>query len=268
MVRTAVGTSLAAPVGEILRSIRAAITRPTPSRPDFANRLIRIMASDYATEVLLAPAISGMIDRIPAMRFEIQTLDEDPLGALEAGTVDIAIILGLGVSQEFPSQTVLEDDYVVVGWAENPVMSADLTVEAYFDAMHVTARFAHSKVVAFDDWFVRKYLRLRRNVISVPNLSLLPSFVIGSDRLAVMHRRHAALLAQRLPLAIRELPFEIPPISEVAQWHSARDDDPVLRWVIDRMAEAGGVAGAIDNTIAPDTMAHSFMLQTKTLRLG
>ena len=51
-----------------------------------------------------------------------------------------------------------------------------------------------------------------------------------------MHRRLAQQIAAYAPLAIRELPFDVPPIREAVQWHISNNNDAAIRWVIERIA--------------------------------
>jgi LysR family transcriptional regulator, nod-box dependent transcriptional activator len=240
MVLTAKAESLIEPVKAVLEKIRATITRPPQLDPTQADRLIRIMASDYVTDVLLAPAINQMLALAPGLRFEIHAMSDEPFAGLDGGLIDLLITIDYALSPDHPSQIVFEDEYVVVGWSGNPAMAGPMTIERYFDAAHVTARFGRSKIAAFEDWFIRKQKRARRNVVTAPSLMLLPSLVIGSNRLATMHRRHASILAEHLPLIVRELPFEIPPMREAAQWHLSSNDDAGVRWVVERIAAVGG----------------------------
>ena len=233
MVPTAKAEALVGPVREILEQIRATITEPPLFDPASAQRTIRIMASDYVTEVLLAAAINDLLVEAPQMGFEIQPVFGTPADALEQGRADLIITVDYAISADHPSRLLFEDDYVVVGWSGNPALAGEMTRELYFALGHVTARFERSRVSAFDDWFVTRQEQRRRNVVIAPSFLSLPGLVVGSDRIATMHRRHATQLASYLPLALRELPFDMPPVRETAQWHISNDDNPAVRWVLE-----------------------------------
>jgi hypothetical protein len=66
----------------------------------------------------------------------------------------------------------------------------------------------------------------------------LPGLVIGSNRIATMHRRLANRLASYLPLTIREVPLDIPPIREAIQWHISHNNDPAIRWIVEKLVAA------------------------------
>lgn len=265
MVLTTKGQELIEPVRAVLEQVRATITRPPHFDPSRAERTVRIMASDYVTEVLLAPAINRLLAEAPGLRFEIQPMSEAPSIALEHRLIDLLITLDYAISPDHPSQIVLEDDYVAVGWNGNPAMAGPMTADLYFSSGHVTARFGKTKIAAFEDWFVRKQNQQRRNVVVAPSFMSLPRLVMGSDRLATMHRRQAELFVEYLPLTLRELPFEIPPLREAAQWHVSSSNDPAIRWVVDGIDAAGRDPGG-DRASGPggpsrDELAVQFLHQ-------
>jgi DNA-binding transcriptional LysR family regulator len=235
MVLTARAEGLVEPVHAVLEQIRSTIAVPPPFDPATSDRTIRIMASDYITEVLLAAAMTDLQREAPGMRFEIQSLSEALLESLERGAIDLLITIDYAISADHPSQILFEDDYVVVGWNGNPAMAGPMTRELYFELGHVTARFGRARVSAFEDWFVRRQKRQRRVEIVTHSFLSLPGLVIGSDRIATMHRRLATRMAAYLPLILREVPMSIPPIREAIQWHISSNNDPVIRWVVERI---------------------------------
>ncbi|WP_404477968.1 LysR family transcriptional regulator [Novosphingobium sp. BL-52-GroH] len=235
MVLTARAEGLVDPVRAVLEQIRSTIAVPPPFDPATSDRTIRIMASDYITEVLLAAAMTDLQQQAPGMRFEIQSLSEALLESLERGAIDLLITIDYAISADHPSQILFEDDYVVVGWNGNPAMAGPMTKELYFELGHVTARFGRARVSAFEDWFVRRQKRQRRVEIVTHSFLSLPGLVIGSDRIATMHRRLATRMAAYLPLTLREVPMDIPPIREAIQWHISSNNDPAIRWVVERI---------------------------------
>ena len=139
MVLTARAEGLVEPVRAVLDQIRTTIAVPPPFDPATCDRSIRLMASDYITEVLLTTALTDVNQMAPNMRFEVQPLTEVLLESLERGFVDLLITIDYAISADHPSQILFEDDYVVVGWNGNPAMAGPMTKELYFELGHVTA---------------------------------------------------------------------------------------------------------------------------------
>ena len=235
MVLTARGEQLIEPVRAVLDQIRSTIAVTPPFDPATSDRMIRIMASDYVTEVALARTLNEMQNDAPQMRFEVQQIDGQLIESLERGLVDILITIDYAMSADHPSEILFQDDHVVVGWNGNPVMQQDMTRDVYFAQPHVITRFGRGRVSAFEDWFMRRQKQARRVEIVAPTFVSVPSFIVGTNRIATMHRRLATRMASVLPLTIKEVPMDIPPIREAIQWHLSNSNDPAIRWVVERL---------------------------------
>lgn len=250
MVLTARAEELIEPVRAVLDQIRSTIAIAPEFDPATCDRQIRFMASDYSTQVLLAGALAMIEAEAPHMRFEIQPMGDSPIDTLERGQIDLLLTIDYAISSDHPSQVLFEDDYVVVGDCSNPAMEGEMTREKYFSLGHVTARFGKSRTPAFDDWFVRRQKTQRRIEVVAPTFLSQTSLVLGTRRIATMHRRLASQMVKVLPLTLREVPFDIPPIREAIQWHITNNNDRALRWVVERLAAmAQEERGDISNVV-------------------
>lgn len=240
MILTSRAEELIDPVRSVLEQIRTTVAIAPPFEPATADRVIRIMASDYSTEVLLAKVMADLAIEAPTIRFEIHPMHDSPIEAIERGYIDLLLTIDYAISADHPSQLLFEDDYVVVGDRENPAMAQPMTRELYFELGHVTARFGKARVPAFEDWFVRRQKQQRRIEVVAPTFLSLPGLIVGTKRIATMHRRMAEVFVRSLPLVMREIPFSIPPIRETIQWNIANNNDRALRWMVERLLAAAG----------------------------
>lgn len=240
MILTSRAEELIEPVRAVLEQVRTTIAVAPPFDPQTADRQVRIMASDYSTQVLLAAALVELEADAPNMRFEIQPMHDNPIEALERGYIDLLLTIDYAISSDHPSQILFEDDYVVVGAIGNPAMQQEMTRELYFSLGHVTARFGKARVPAFEDWFVRRQKQQRRVEVVAPTFLSLPGLVVGTRRVATMHRQMAMQVVQNMPLVMREVPFDIPPIREAIQWHITNNNDRALKWVVERLILVAG----------------------------
>lgn len=238
MILTARAEELIEPVRAVLEQIRTTVAVAPPFDPATAERTIRIMASDYSTEVLLTGVLSDLEKEAPNLRFEVQPMHDNPIEAIDRGYVDLLLTIDYAISADHPSQMLFEDDYVVVGDPANPAMSGAMTRDLYFSLGHVTARFGKARVPAFEDWFVRRQKQQRRVEVVAPSFLSLPGLIVGTNRVATVHRRMAEIVVRTMPLVMRETPFDIPPIREVVQWNLANNNDRALRWLVERMHAA------------------------------
>jgi len=250
MILTSRAEELIEPVRAVLEQIRTTVAVAPPFDPATADRQVRMMASDYSTQVLLAEALAQIALEAPNMRFEIQPMNDFPVDALERGYIDLLLTIDFAISNDHPSQILFEDDYVVVGWDGNPAMHRPMTRETYFELGHVTARFGKARIPAFEDWFVRRQKQQRRVEVVAPTFLSLPDLLVNTNRIATMHRRMAGMVVPNSALVMRELPFDIPPIRETVQWHITNNNDNALRWVVEKLGlVASSQGGAGDNVI-------------------
>jgi len=260
MILTTRAEQLIEPTRAVLEQISQTIAIVPEFDPAGSDRMIRIMASDYTTEVLLAPALAKLQERAPHMRFEIHNLSNPPVEALERGYVDLVVTVDFVISPDHPSEPLFKDDYVVVGDKNNPAMARNMTSELYLSLGHVTTRFERSRVPAFDDWYMRRKKQQRRVEVVAASFTTMPTLIVGTNRIGTMHRRLAEKVSKKYPLAFAEMPFDIPPIRELAQWNISNNSDAAIRWVVDRLREVAEAEEPreFSNQLAESTMSLEF----------
>jgi DNA-binding transcriptional LysR family regulator len=67
--------------------------------------------------------------------------------------------------------------------------------------------------------------------VSAPSMAALPQMVVGTDRIATVHRRLALQAEKVLPIKLWPPPLEVPMLVQTLQWHRHRDADPALQWM-------------------------------------
>lgn len=237
MVLTPRGAALAGPVHAALLQIRAAITTPAEFDPATSRREFRISASDYVVTLLLAPALDRIAAKAPHLRFDLRALDDAPWEAIEKATSDLLITVEPYVAAGHPTRILFEDDYVVVAWSGNRLVGEAMTVERFMSLGHVIVSFGRARQLTFCDHFLTNEIGPRRVEITAASFLAVPGFLLGTQRIATMHRRLAAMLSRWYPLKIVEHPLPIPGVREVAQWNLLNDTDRGLRWLAGFLAE-------------------------------
>ncbi|MBP7336039.1 LysR family transcriptional regulator [Niveispirillum sp.] len=230
MVPTPLAESLAEPVRDILMQIQAAIETKPSFDPASATRTIRMHASDYVTEVLLARVIREARGLAPGIKVEIDGMDDLVLERLSRGHVDFVITPDNFTDPDHPKEKLFTDTHVVVVWEGNTKVADTISFEQYMALSHVLVRFGQRRAPSFDQWFLDRFGHSRNAELFVADFTTVPSMLIGTDLLATMHERLARLYVQRLPLRILPLPIEFPVLTEMVQWHRHFQRDPALVW--------------------------------------
>ncbi|MFT3907263.1 MAG: LysR family transcriptional regulator [Steroidobacteraceae bacterium] len=240
LVLTPLAETLLPSVRAILRQIHETIESKPAFDPAQSERRFRIMASDYTTTVLLAEALRRIEALAPGLSFDMVPQSETPADSLERGEVELVVVPEAYVSQAHPAATLFEDSFVCVVWNENSEVGSELSWEQYLQLGHVVARFGRARMPAFDEWFLNRYGYARRIEVVTTQFNTLPHLVIGTRRVATVHRRLAQMYVKYLPLRIVTPPVEFPTIVESLQWHAGQERDPAMQWLRGRLLEAAG----------------------------
>jgi LysR family nod box-dependent transcriptional activator len=228
--------ALQQPVRDVLLMVEAAIVDPAAFEPAQIDREVRILASDFASRVLLRPLFERLSAIAPKMRFSVISQGAvDAAELLDRGEVDLLIIPTRYQHPGHPAEPLFEESYVCVIWSDNENVGEQLTFDQFIAAEHVVVEFAGGRAPAFDNWFLERFGVVRRIAVRTQSLTSLCELVVGTNRIATVHRRLARYEARALPLRVCEPPLTIPNLVECAQWHRVRSHDPVLRWLIDHM---------------------------------
>lgn len=235
MQPTPYALELAKPVREVLLTIRSSITNKQVFDPASSKRHFRLMTSDYLISVLFSQVIQKIHEQAPNITFDIIAPSDGDL--LIRGELDLMIVPERYIIEGHPSQLLFEEEHVCVIWQDNKLVDEQLSLEQYMQMGHISVGFGRSRHLSIEDWFMSQYGFNRRLEVITHDFNTLPQLVIGTQRIATMHRRLAHLYAQYLPLRILPTPVKIPAMREFMLWHRSMDGDPMHRWLRERIQE-------------------------------
>ena len=235
MQPTPYALELAKPVREVLLTIRSSITTKQVFDPASSKRHFRLMASDYLITVLFSRVIQKIHEQAPHITFDMTAPNDD--GLLGRGEIDLMIVPERYVIEGHPTQLLFEEEHVCVVWQGNKLVGEQLSLEQYMEMGHISVGFGRNRSLSIEDWFMSQYGFNRRLEVITHDFNTLPQLVIGTQRIATMHRRLAHLYAQYLPLRILPTPVKIPAMREFMIWHRSMDGDPMHRWLRERIQQ-------------------------------
>ncbi|QJP09990.1 LysR family transcriptional regulator [Pseudomonas multiresinivorans] len=237
MQPTPYALELAGPVREVLLTIRSSITAKPVFDPASSKRHFRLIASDYLISVLFSQVIQRIHKEAPGITFEMHPPGEQAVEMTLRGEVDLMFVPERYLIEGHPSQLLFEEEHVCVVWKGNTAVGDTLTLEQYMDMGHISVAFGRSRQLSIEDWFMSQYGFKRRLEVITNDFNTLPQLLVGTHRIATMHRRLAELYAQYLPLRILPAPVKIPVMRESMQWHRSMDGDPMHRWLREKVSE-------------------------------
>jgi LysR family nod box-dependent transcriptional activator len=240
LILTPRAESLVEPVREVLMRIDSTIAARPSFDPASASRAFTLLVSDFTTTVFMPGFVEHLFHEAPGVRLNLRMQSSNPAELLEQGDADLLIIPAQYVSSEHPSLPLFEESYVCVTWTGNQRIGERLSFDNYLACGHVLANFAGTgHAPAFDSWFMERFGITRRVEVTAPTLAALPSLVVGTDRIATVHRRLAERMRHLLPIRIWEPPLEIPKLVQMLQWHKYRNNDMALTWLRNCAIEVG-----------------------------
>jgi LysR family transcriptional regulator, nod-box dependent transcriptional activator len=211
--------------------------------PSTAIRTFRIISSDYVLAAVLARVARRLATLAPRVRLEFVLPDEVAEERFVRGELDLLIAPATFLVDSHPSDLLYEESHVLVGWKDNPIFTGEITPEQVFAAGHVAVSMGPHREVTFGDRQMEQINPDRRIEAVVSSFTMIPWLVVGTQRLALMHRRLAVAMAESLPIAFAPLPFPFPSMPEMMQYHRTRSADEGLRWLIEEIRRAAHDSG-------------------------
>jgi LysR family nod box-dependent transcriptional activator len=232
MVLTPVAESLVEPVRDILLQAEAILNNNPVFDPSSSTRKFRVLMSDYVETVLMTEALPRIEQFAPGIRLEFISNVEGGMDALDRGEIDLSIVPSIRVGAEHPSELLFEDEFTCVVWAGNARVKSAISLDDYLAMGHIVVRFGkHQELTTFDEWFMERLGHERRVEVVTTAFNLVPQLLVGTHRIATLHRRLATFYRRYLPLKLIKPPFEIGTFQESMQWHKSRDRDPGTLWL-------------------------------------
>jgi DNA-binding transcriptional LysR family regulator len=167
-----------------------------------------------------------------APNLTIQIITGTRYDALDRGEADLVILPEQYLAPGHPTEDLFGDQFACLVCAYNSSVGKRLSLKTYLRLGHVAVNFGeHYDQPGFEQRFLEGAGIHRKIEATAPTFALVPQLVMGTSRIATIHRRLAAYYAQHWPLRVLKPPIEFPPLKEAMQWHAYREADPGLRWL-------------------------------------
>jgi DNA-binding transcriptional LysR family regulator len=241
-------------VRDALMRIEQAVQPRSAFDPARAQRVFRIMASDYAESTLLPEVLGKLRNEAPGLTLDIMTPSDVSFLDVERGKVDMVINRFDAMPQSFHQIHLWSDSFSCLLSPENPLL-ADFTLDNYLKADHVWVSKTGMGVgvgVDPDDvqrlgWVDAALNRLgKKRQIRVFTRHYQAAMTLAEQNdLVVTLPTRAALLKRDNPrVVLREPPLEIPPLELKMAWSPLLQHNPANRWlrrlIVDTAREMDG----------------------------
>ena len=231
MVPTSLADSLRAPVRDILVHVQQVADARPQFDPASATHTFVVVASDYVAATLLADAVSHLQKVAPNVTIVSRPLTEQNIERFVRGDWDLLIMPRIPAVSGLETKLLFREQFTCIAWSKNKAVGTKVTLKQYLSHTHVIVAFDYPMLMGFDEVFLRQFGHHRHVSAVVPNFTLLPMFVTGTNHLATIHSRLARRFAKDLPLKIVKPQIAFPVVEEHLCWHRHRDRDTAGAWL-------------------------------------
>jgi DNA-binding transcriptional LysR family regulator len=240
MVPTPRAEALAAPLGRALAELRRVVAQEGAFDAATSTRAFAIACPDLVVS-FLPELMVALAREAPRVRLDVSTsAGVDIPSALSASSLDAALVpapqQGAGLAQRLLGHVT----FCVLARRGHPALARGKrwSLEAWLAHPHVVVRTA-SGGPGLVGGALERAGRTRVVGMTAPGFLVAPFVVAESDLFFAAPRELIAGVAERLDLAVLDLPLPLPKIAVALLWHERMSADPGHAWLRERLAEVG-----------------------------
>lgn len=213
-----------------LASAVAALRPPREVELARLKREFRIRTNDGIAMSLGAPLLELVAREAPGVRLRLLPEgDEDPADLRTHVDLDVGELPD-PLPHDVRSSALREHRYVAVARSEAEFARGPLTPRRFAGLPHITVTRRGRTYSVVDERLAE--LGLRRDVLATaPTYGAACFFALRTDALALVPSEVATEAARVMPLAVLEIPLELPVATTGLAWHVRLDTDPAHRWL-------------------------------------
>ena len=246
-------------VREVLSTIDRAVQPLSDFEPKEAQRVFRIMASDYAESTLLPTVLGQLRTLAPGLTLDIMTPSDVSFKDVERGKVDMVINRFDSMPQSFHQIHLWDDSFSCVLSPENPVLK-DFTLDNYLKANHVWVSKTGMGVgvgvnpddvqrLGWVDAALNKLGKKRQIRVFTRHYQAAMTMAEQNDLIVTLPTRAAQLKANNPRVVIREPPMDIPPLELKMAWSPLLQHNPANRWLRKLIADSARLLDGKEPTL-------------------
>lgn len=239
MVPTSLAEAMRQPLRDAILQIETVIEIERSFNPLVANRSFTVEIPDHLVPVLLPRLIRQLAVTGPHITLEVRTPVGDPSPLLHKGEIDLVVTPSIYSDPAYVTEPLIRNDLVLTGWSENPALKTQPDLETVLSLGQVIVKFDRVRLSSFlSAEQLALYGASGRTALIAPSFSSIPPTLVGTMLIAVLNRRLVGAMAQVLPLAVWDVPIEMPSMSDVIMFHPMRKHDQGLVWLREQMRDA------------------------------
>jgi len=233
---TARALEMAPTVHQALEMIEESITQTGRFDPAEAHTFT-IAGFDYDDAVILPSLVGNLAQEAPGVRINVlYGTIADQAEKLRYGDTDIVIDYLPHPSEDYVSDTLLNETLVAVVRSDHPDIDSSLTLKQYLSHQHVILQARPSELSEVDR-YLHSLKKRRRIAVEVTNLYAGVMVVEQSNLIATLPRIMAEKLARGFNVKIVPLPIPHDPAPIYMIWHRSQAHNAAHCWLRDRLRQ-------------------------------
>lgn len=235
--------ALAEPIREILAGVEQILAQRLHFDPASDARTFSVIASDYATVVLLRPLFEYLAEHAPRVRVAVAPLDPDFQERLRRDEVDLLVVPREVADKVagLPSTTLFSDRFVCAVWRDHPAVGTSITVAQLSALPYLT--YGAGALSSFVDIQLDALGITRQVEVTTQSFVIAPFLLRGTRFVAMVQERLGAEVAAAAGIRLLDPPVALRPITEAMFWHPRHDNDPGHRWLRAQIAKLAAELG-------------------------
>ena len=228
-------------VKDILLGVDRAMQPATEFEPRAAQMVVRIMASDYAESTLFPAVLTELRDNAPDITLDIMNPSDVSFLDVERGKVDLVINRFDQMPQSFHQITLWQDSFSCLLSPNHPILD-DFSLESYLSADHIwVSKTGMGVGVGVDPsdvqrlgWVDSALAQLgekRRIRVFTRHYQAAMTLAEQNDLIVTLPTRATWLKQNDSRVAIRQVPFDVPPLELKMAWSPLLHNNAPHRWV-------------------------------------
>ena len=241
MTPTARALELGPAVQAVLIEIEKAVQPKSTFEPSQAERVFRIMASDYAESTLLPAVLSKLRNIAPRISIDVMTPSDVSFLDVERGKIDMIINRFDSMPDSFHQIHLWSDSFACLLSPKNKLLKK-FTLANYLKANHIwVSKTGMGVGVGMNPDDIRRLgwvdnalsnINHKRQIrVFTRHYQAAMTLAEENDLVVTLPKRAALLNIDNPRLVLREPPFEIPPLELKMAWSPLLQHNPANQWM-------------------------------------
>ena len=241
MTPTAKAEELEPQLREILTGVDRALQPTDEFIPARENRVVRLMASDYAESTLLPAVLHELREQAPGVTLDIMNPSDVSFLDVERGKVDLVINRFDQMPQSFHQITLWQDSFSCLLSPDNPILE-NFTLDSYLAANHIWVSKTGMGVgvgvnpddvqrLGWVDSTLASLGKKRRIRVFTRHYQAAMTLAEQNDLIVTLPTRATQLKRDNPRVVVRDVPFEMPAMELKMAWSPLLQHNPGHRWI-------------------------------------